>query len=106
MNTEIQNTTMRRDHPILTWSLHILLGSLFLVGCSQIEFPISPVPITLQTLGFFLLALFQGSQKSFFFHVSLPRSSNCRSTYFIWMVRKPLMDNRALRRLPHSLSDC
>ena len=65
MNTKIQNTVIRRDHPILTWSLHILLGSLFLVGCSQIEVPIGPVPVTLQTLGVFLLALFQGSQKSF-----------------------------------------
>lgn len=64
MEKTIVKKEVRRHYPVLVWGFHALLGSLFLVGCSQIEIPLSPVPITLQTLGVFLLALFQGSRKA------------------------------------------
>jgi len=65
MNTKTQNQSIRRTYPTLMWAFHLLLGGLFLVGCAQVEIPMWPVPVTLQTLGIFFLALFQGSQKAF-----------------------------------------
>lgn len=41
--------------PALRWALLMLLGSLFLALCAQIEVPLYPVPITMQTFGVLLL---------------------------------------------------
>ena len=45
-------------------AFQVLLGSLFLVACTQIIIPLYPVPITMQTLGIFLLAIMQGGKKA------------------------------------------
>lgn len=42
----------------------ILLGSLFLAALSQVRIPLYPIPMTLQTLGIFLLAVGQGGKKA------------------------------------------
>lgn len=67
MNTKIEasKTGIERHYPVLTWSFHVILGSLFLTLGSQIEVLIGIVPVTMQTLAIFLLALFQGGQKAF-----------------------------------------
>lgn len=64
MNTKTEAATVRRTYPTLVWVFHVLLGGLFLVGCSQVEVLIGPVPVTMQTLAIFLLAFFQGGQKA------------------------------------------
>ena len=64
MNAKTETATVRRTYPTLLWGFHVLLGGLILAGCSQVEVLIGPVPVTLQTLGIFLLALFQGGQKA------------------------------------------
>lgn len=47
-----------------TTASQILLGSLYIALLSQIEIPLKPIPVTLQTFAIFSLALFQGSKKS------------------------------------------
>lgn len=42
----------------------VVLGSLFLAVCSQITIPLYPIPLTMQTLGIFLLAVMQGGKKA------------------------------------------
>ena len=64
MNTKTEKAVVSRTYPTLLWAFHVLLGGLFLMGCSQVEVLIGPIPVTLQTLGIFLLALFQGGQKA------------------------------------------
>lgn len=44
--------------------LQVVLGSAFLALCSQIAIPLQPVPLTLQTLGVFLLAIMLGGKKA------------------------------------------
>ena len=44
--------------------LQIVGGALFLAALSQLQIPLHPIPITLQTLGVFLLAIGQGGEKS------------------------------------------
>lgn len=50
----------------ISWTLQIVLGSLFLALMAQVAFPIpfSLVPVTFQTLGVALLAIALGSQKA------------------------------------------
>ena len=53
----------------MNWHLEgvqIVLGCLYIALLSQVEVPLKPIPMTLQTFGIFTLALFQGSRKSFF----------------------------------------
>ncbi|CCB88189.1 putative biotin transporter BioY [Simkania negevensis Z] len=64
MNTKTETVAVRRTYPTLVWIFHVVLGGLFLAGCSQLEVLIGPVPVTLQTLAIFLLAFFQGGQKA------------------------------------------
>ncbi|WP_194847867.1 biotin transporter BioY [Candidatus Neptunochlamydia vexilliferae] len=42
----------------------VLLGALFLAACAQITIPLYPVPMTMQTLGIFALAVMQGGKKA------------------------------------------
>ncbi|NGX42056.1 MAG: Biotin transporter BioY [Chlamydiae bacterium] len=59
-------STYPRMNETIRFLSHILLGSLFLAALSQVEIPLAPIPVTLQTFAIFLLALFQGSTKAFF----------------------------------------
>lgn len=43
--------------------LHTIFGALFLALLAQITVPLSPIPMTLQTLGVFLIALYQGGRQ-------------------------------------------
>jgi len=47
-------------------NVHIILGALYVALLSQVEIPLKPIPMTMQTFAIFSLALFQGSKKSFF----------------------------------------
>lgn len=49
---------------IFMHAIHIVLGSLFLALCAQVQIPLRPVPITLQTLGVMMLAISQGGLKA------------------------------------------
>ncbi|QVL57329.1 MAG: biotin transporter BioY [Simkaniaceae bacterium] len=42
----------------------VVLGSLFLAALAQVSIPLYPIPMTLQTLGIFLLAIGQGGKKA------------------------------------------
>lgn len=46
-------------------SLQIALGSIFFALCAKVTVPLNPVPISMQTLGVLLLALFLGPKKAF-----------------------------------------
>ncbi len=61
-----QEETNAKAHAAFIWGIHVFLGSLFLAILSQIKIPIGPVPITMQTLGIFLLGFFQGGKKGMF----------------------------------------
>ena len=61
MNTQV---ITKRISPIALGTVHVILGSLVLAGLSQIEVRIGIVPVSMQTLGVFLLALFQGKNKA------------------------------------------
>jgi biotin transport system substrate-specific component len=53
----------------VSWPLEgvqIVLGALYIALLAQVEIPLKPVPMTLQTFAIFSLALFQGSRKSCF----------------------------------------
>lgn len=53
----------------ITWikgSVQILLGTLYIALLSQIEIPLKPIPVTMQTFAIFSLALFQGGKNSCF----------------------------------------
>lgn len=75
-------------------AFQILFGSLFLIACSQITVPLYPVPITMQTLGIFLLAIMQGGKKAsystllylVFACLGLPVFSGANSQAFWWML--------------------
>jgi len=45
-------------------ALQVVVGSLFLAFCAQIAIPMHPVPMTLQTLGVFLLGISLGGRKA------------------------------------------
>jgi len=45
-------------------AFQVLIGSLFLAACSQVSIPLYPVPMTMQTLGVFTLAIMQGGKKA------------------------------------------
>jgi len=45
-------------------AFQILVGGLFLAACAQVRIPLYPVPLTLQTLGVFILATMQGGKKA------------------------------------------
>lgn len=45
-------------------AVQVLLGSIFLSLCAQVTIPLYPVPMTLQTLGVFILAVMQGGKKA------------------------------------------
>ncbi len=46
-------------------SLQVALGSIFFVLCAKITIPLSPVPISMQTLGILVLAFVLGPKKAF-----------------------------------------
>ncbi len=51
----------------LTWTAtQVILGSFFLAACAQIAIPLYPIPLTMQTLGIFLLAVMLGGEKAFY----------------------------------------
>ncbi|MFI0435027.1 MAG: biotin transporter BioY [Parachlamydiaceae bacterium] len=55
--------------PPISWvktSTQIFLGALYITLLSQIEIPLQPIPVTMQTFAIFSLALFQGSKNSSF----------------------------------------
>ena len=49
-----------------TNALAIVLGSLYLAVLAQVQIPLYPVPITLQTFGLITLALFLGANRALF----------------------------------------
>jgi biotin transport system substrate-specific component len=51
-----------RGLPALRWTLLMLVGSLFLAACAQLQVPLQPVPITMQTFGILLLGMAYGSR--------------------------------------------
>jgi len=61
MNTQV---IVRKISPAIIKAVPIILGSLVLAGLSQIEVRIGIVPVSMQTLGVFLLALFLGKGKA------------------------------------------
>lgn len=50
---------------IITFLVQAALGALFLALLSQWALPLTPVPVTLQTLGIFLLPMLLGGEKAF-----------------------------------------
>lgn len=66
METTIRQKTLDliQGETVLTYALHVVLGSLFLGCISQLSVPLQPVPITMQTLGVFILACLQGGKKA------------------------------------------
>jgi biotin transport system substrate-specific component len=48
--------------PALRWALLMLLGSLFLAVCAQVQVPLWPVPMTMQTFGVLLLGMAFGAR--------------------------------------------
>ena len=44
--------------------LQVVLGSIFLSLCAKVAIPLSPVPLTFQTLGVFLLAIMLGGRRA------------------------------------------
>jgi biotin transport system substrate-specific component len=51
-----------RGLPALRWALLMAIGSLFLAICAQLQVPLQPVPITMQTFGVLLLGMAYGSR--------------------------------------------
>lgn len=63
-----QETLSYQNTQPIVWakeSVQILLGTFYVALLSQLEIPLKPIPITMQTFAIFSLALFQGSKKSF-----------------------------------------
>lgn len=58
-------TFLTKDSPV-TYTTHVILGSIFLAVMSQIAIPLpyTAVPFTLQTLAVFILAMAQGKNKA------------------------------------------
>lgn len=51
----------------LSWAAsQVFMGSIFLSVCAQLTIPLYPVPMTMQTLGVFILAIMQGGKKASF----------------------------------------
>ena len=48
--------------PALRWALLTVLGSLFLALCAQVQVPLWPVPMTMQTFGVLLLGMAFGAR--------------------------------------------
>jgi biotin transport system substrate-specific component len=62
-----QETLFYQATQSIAWvkgSVQILLGTLYIALLSQVEIPLKPIPVTMQTFAIFSLALFQGSKKS------------------------------------------
>jgi len=51
-----------RSAPALRWTLLMVLGSLFLAVCAQVQVPLWPVPMTMQTFGVLLLGMAFGAR--------------------------------------------
>ena len=51
-----------RSAPALRWALLMVLGSLFLAVCAQVQVPLWPVPMTMQTFGVLLLGMAFGAR--------------------------------------------
>ncbi len=51
-----------RTSPILRWAASMLLGSAFLAVCAQINVPLYPVPMTMQTFGVLLIGMAFGKR--------------------------------------------
>lgn len=51
-----------RSLPALRWAVLMAIGSLFLAVCAQLQVPLQPVPITMQTFGVLLLGMAYGSR--------------------------------------------
>jgi biotin transport system substrate-specific component len=68
IQTEASSSTLigamwpARGLPALRWGLLMLIGSLFLAACAQLQVPLQPVPITMQTFGVLLLGMAYGSR--------------------------------------------
>lgn len=62
--SQTQTFATDRQSAILLTLLHGLIGSIFLSFLSQVSLPLQPVPMTLQTLGVFLLALTQTKERA------------------------------------------
>lgn len=64
--TETSNQNSFAKANFLIYGLHCLLGSLFLGLMAQfsITLPFTPIPITMQSLGLFLLVIAQGKSKA------------------------------------------
>ena len=43
-------------------AMQVLVGGLFLAACAQVSIPLYPIPMTMQTLGVFTLAVMQGGR--------------------------------------------
>ncbi len=63
-NTQTIANTKTKSYAI--YAAHVILGSLFMAVISQMKVPLEPIPMTLQTLGVFLLAIAQGGKKASF----------------------------------------
>lgn len=61
---EITPSFSKRAGGVCQFLFQVVLGSLFLTLCAKATIPIQPVPMTLQTLGVFLLAIFMGGKKA------------------------------------------
>jgi biotin transport system substrate-specific component len=48
--------------PAVRWAVLMLLGSLFLAVCAQVQVPLWPVPMTMQTFGVLLLGMAFGAR--------------------------------------------
>ncbi|MEM8728041.1 MAG: biotin transporter BioY [Chlamydiota bacterium] len=58
-------TSFEKTASVVRTVTQVVSGSLFLAALSQVSIPLHPVPISLQTLGIFLLAVTQGGGKAF-----------------------------------------
>jgi len=55
---------LENTKPKVYTALQVLLGSLFMAILAQITIPLKPVPMSLQTLGVFLLPMFLGKKQA------------------------------------------
>ena len=66
MQVYIETTPCMSERSRIFWitAAQVFLGSLFFAACAQISIPLQPVPLSLQTLAVFLLAIMQGGKKA------------------------------------------
>lgn len=60
----VLSITKIKEQDYLLVLLQVVLGSFFMAGLSQLSVPLDPIPITLQTLAVFLLAMGLGGKKA------------------------------------------